>query len=96
MLTKMKHMRKSCILQSCTSKTLLPKKACTLDYLITVHNEKLEKLLFIWFAKKDNLMLLYFALSINLNAQHVNGMNHYDFEGFTLNILNRKRLLCRY
>ena len=47
-------------------------------------------------AIKDNLMLFNLSFSINLNAQHVNGMNHYDFEGFTLNILNRKRLLCRY
>ena len=31
-------------------------------------------------AKKDNLMLKnqFKALSINLNAQHVNGMTHFD------------------
>ena len=29
-------------------------------------------------AKKDNLML-FKAFSINLNAQHVNGMTHFDF-----------------
>ena len=28
-------------------------------------------------AKKDNLML-FKAFSINLNAQHVNGMTHFD------------------
>ena len=32
-------------------------------------------------AKKDNLMLKnqFKALSINLNAQHVNGMTHFYF-----------------
>ena len=46
-------------------------------YLITVHNGKLD---FIWLAKKDNLMLLnqFKTFSINLNAQHVNGMTPFD------------------
>ena len=61
----------------------------TLEYLITVqhplnvHNGKLD---FIWLAKKDNLMLLnqwylneqFKPFSINLNAQHVNGMTPFD------------------
>ena len=51
-------------------------KSSTLEYLITVHNGKLD---FIWLAKKDNLMLLKFkTFSINLNAQHVNGMTPFD------------------
>ena len=33
-----------------------------------------------WLAKKDNLMLLNQCetFSINLNAQHVNGITHFD------------------
>ena len=31
----------------------------------------------VWHVKKDNLML-FKAFSINLNAQHVNGMTHFD------------------
>ena len=33
-----------------------------------------------WLAKKDNLMLLdqFKTFSINLNAQHVNGMTPFD------------------
>ena len=51
-------------------------KSSTLEYLITVHNGKLD---FKWLAKKDNLMLLKFkTFSINLNAQHVNGMTPFD------------------
>ena len=42
-----------------------------LKYLITVQ----WKTPFIWLTKKDNLML---SFSINLNAQHVNGMTHFD------------------
>ena len=49
-----------------------------LKYLITVHIGKLH---FIWLAKKDNLMLSndqFKAISINVNAQHVNGMTPFD------------------
>ena len=44
-----------------------------LKNLITVHIQ----LNFIWLAKKDNLMLSR-LISINLNAQHVNGMTPFD------------------
>ena len=49
----------------------------TLEYLITVHNGKLD---FIWVTKKDDLMLLnrFNAFGINLNAQHLYGMTHFD------------------
>ena len=55
----------------------------TLEYLITVQhllNVQKGKLDFIWLAKKDNLMLLdqFKTFSINLNAQHVNGMTPFD------------------
>ena len=55
----------------------------TLEYLITVQhliNVQKGKLDFIWLAKKDNLMLLdqCKTFSINLNAQHVNGMTPFD------------------
>ena len=54
-----------------------PRKLGTLQCLINVQNGKLR---FIWLAKKDNLMLLYRAkdFSINMTAQHVNGMTHFD------------------
>ena len=88
MLTKMKHMRKLCILQSCTSKTsnstTYPKKH--VDYLITVHNLlnlHNEKLHFIWLAKKEKLTLLNYAFSINLNARHLNGWNDSFWFRFT-------------
>ena len=46
-------------------------------YLIPVQHLK-RKLFVIWLAKKDNLMQLM-LLSINLNAQHVNGKTHFYF-----------------
>ena len=43
-------------------------------------SNKRTKFPFIWHVKKDNLMLLnqFKAFSINLNAQHKNGMTHFD------------------
>ena len=66
-----------------TANSLFMCETYTLEYLITlqhllnVHNGKLD---FIWLAKKDNLMLLnqFKTFSINLNAQHVNGMTPFD------------------
>ena len=54
----------------------------TLEYQITVQhllNVRKGKLDFIWLAKKDNLMLLdqCKTFSINLNAQHVNGITPF-------------------
>ena len=50
----------------------------TLDYLINVHNGKLD---FIWLAKKGQFDVVelmvndqFKTFSINLNAHHVNGM----------------------
>ena len=43
-------------------------------------------------AKKDNLML-FKAFSINLNAQHVNGMTHFDLALSGKLVKNHVRLL---
>ena len=49
----------------------------TVQHLLNVHNGTPD---FIWLPKKDNLMLLnhFKTFSINLNAQHVNGMTPFD------------------
>ena len=49
----------------------------TVRHLIKIDNGKLP---LIWLAKKDNLMLFdqFKTFSINLNAQHVNGMTPFD------------------
>ena len=46
----------------------------------SISNAQNEKLRFAWLAKKDNLMLLNRCkvFRINLNAQLVNGMTHFD------------------
>ena len=57
---------------------------CTLEYLITVQhllNVHYGKLDFIWLAKMEKSMLNWWPVqdfSINLNAQHVNGMTPFD------------------
>ena len=50
------------------------REGTTLEYLITIRYLK-KKIRFVLITKKRNLMLFKFkTFSINLNAQHVNGM----------------------
>ena len=48
----------------------------TVQNLLNVHKGKLR---FIWLKKKDKLILLKCKVfSMNLNAQHVNGLTPFD------------------
>ena len=61
---------------------------------------KIDELHFIWLSKMDDFMLLnnqLEAFSINLNAQHVNGVTHFlmkiDRNTCTVNRYSRVQLL---
>ena len=62
----------------------------TLEYLIIVHNGKLD---FMWVSTKDNFMLLnnqFNTFSINLNAQDVIGMTLENLITSIKNVQNGK------